>query len=1097
MPRRTHVGKQQRKNRGRFVQKRLLRLEPLEVRAMLSGSPAQSPVVETFAESLFDPSPEEQELFEAINRLRMNPQAELSVLFSSLYPLVANDPHADAAIQAWGDPTSSEIAEEWAQLTPVAPLSWNISLAVAAEEHNSAMQAHDLQDHVLPGEATLGERITDAGYTDWLRVGENIMAYAKSVLHAYSSFAIDWNVFDRGHRMNIMDPGFTDIGVSILSDSLSSTGVGPLIVTTDFGSGGVSTLPASLLGVVYDDYDGDGLYDAGEGLDGVTISVTAQDGAVVETTTMTAGGYQIKLPDGVYTVTASGGALSRPIIVPGVEIDGENVKVDINLANVPVLAPIVDLNGTVTPGDGFEATYVEHDSPVSIVSPLLDIEDLDGDVLGMATVRIVDLYDTYGEMLDVDTSGTNLSAVFNPADGTLTIVGEAPISTYESVLQTLSYSNVFDVPTLGTRTIHVTVTDTDLAESAAAATLVHVMPEVIPDIVVERATGDEGDALPTPLRFTVSLSEPATRDITIAYATHGELAEASIDFVSVESAVTIPAGQTQTQIGIAILPDKWEEGDETLLLELGLVVDTTGVPLANVPKTPTIGTIVDNDVPTELGQIARYAEGDVALEQGRSLYRFTAMRDGPLGMEALLRSVPASNGEPAGAPAPAPLVFNVYESPWDTQSPPIAVGTVQESGAVRIDLDVLAGQTYLIEFLGPTDAAVDWRMANVIEQIPGGQRIVGSADDEKFVVDLSGEPRVQVDGLWLPLDPMLMGQLLLAGAGGDDTIEIVGSGQGENWRVDPDQGFVERDGERIELDGVQTVLIDAGWGDDVVHLLDTPGDDILTAGQGTATLSGPGVAIVVENAASILAEAVRGGDDIALLFDTASNDRAVISPMDAMIEGGGVSVQAVLFDTVVATAGAGGFDSIVLNDSADDDQFVAGAEFGAFLSGGGATVPAFVSRAFGFESLTARSVSGGDDSATLFDSRRNDVLRGDLDHVTLTDTSATYAIKLSSFEQLTVSAVSGGSDKAHLYVDVGAGESFTLDASGASLSGPTASLTASYFDKVLAETEGPSSAPASAASVADYLWMLSSPIDDDSNDEDEDDGLDLLIYWDI
>src|SRR5205085_722569 len=64
-----------------------------------------------------------------------------------------------------------------------------------------------------------------------------------------------------------------------------------------------------LTGVVFNDANANGKYDAGEGLSGVTITV-AGVGAVG---TFGSGGYSFQANPGTYTVTASGGGLAAPI----------------------------------------------------------------------------------------------------------------------------------------------------------------------------------------------------------------------------------------------------------------------------------------------------------------------------------------------------------------------------------------------------------------------------------------------------------------------------------------------------------------------------------------------------------------------------------------------------------------------------------------------------------------------------------------------------------------------------------------------------------------------------------------------------------------
>ena len=78
-----------------------------------------------------------------------------------------------------------------------------------------------------------------------------------------------------------------------------------------------------LTGVVFNDQNGIGQYDPGEGLSGVTISVPK----IGSTTTNDAGGYSLQLAPGVYTVTASGGGLPTPI-TRTVVLGSDNQRLD-------------------------------------------------------------------------------------------------------------------------------------------------------------------------------------------------------------------------------------------------------------------------------------------------------------------------------------------------------------------------------------------------------------------------------------------------------------------------------------------------------------------------------------------------------------------------------------------------------------------------------------------------------------------------------------------------------------------------------------------------------------------------------------------------
>lgn len=292
--------------------------EPLEVRLLLTTGP----------------TPFEQELLEHLNRMRTDPQGELDRLFSSYpAPLVARDPAVQAAIDAFNVDGETLVAQ-MAELQAAAPLAWNAALHDAAAAHNEQMIAFDEQSHLLPGESVLLRRVIDAGYR-WLfsiEAGENVFAYANSPAFAHAGFAIDWGetatgIQDpAGHRLTMMNPAFEEVGVSIVTELDPATDVGPLVVTQNFGTRGNFSTPV-LLGVVFNDLNDDGTFNAGEGLSDVSITVTGP-GGFYSTTSMTAGGYQLRVAPGWWTITADGGGLSQPIVYSNVHVGVENFKLD-------------------------------------------------------------------------------------------------------------------------------------------------------------------------------------------------------------------------------------------------------------------------------------------------------------------------------------------------------------------------------------------------------------------------------------------------------------------------------------------------------------------------------------------------------------------------------------------------------------------------------------------------------------------------------------------------------------------------------------------------------------------------------------------------
>lgn len=293
-------------------------------------SPLQLEVLEGRDVPAINPTGLEQEMLELTNRMRMDPAGELNRLLVSTNPLQARDASVQAALSYFGV-SGSTLASQWASLTAAAPLAWSEGLMNSSRTHNLAMIAADTQSHQLPGEPALPTRASNGGYTTWNALGENIYAYSDSVLYGHAGFAIDWGFGTgglqnpAGHRINMMNASYREVGISVIAESNAATQVGPYVITQDFGNRS-SFGNSWLLGVVYADGNSSGTYNNGEGLGGVNVSIVGSAGTF-STTSMTAGGYQLQVPAGSYTVTFSGGGLSSPIS-KSVTVGSANVKVD-------------------------------------------------------------------------------------------------------------------------------------------------------------------------------------------------------------------------------------------------------------------------------------------------------------------------------------------------------------------------------------------------------------------------------------------------------------------------------------------------------------------------------------------------------------------------------------------------------------------------------------------------------------------------------------------------------------------------------------------------------------------------------------------------
>jgi hypothetical protein len=280
-----------------------------------------------------------------VNRMRTKPQEELDLLLNS------GDSGIDFAIQYFNVDLDL-LADQWSQLSAVAPLAWSNLLNDSAETHNDLMIEYDQQSHNLPNEPGLGTRISNAGYTGWNRLSESIFAFADSVFYGHAAFSIDWGFSSTGiqeppgHRNAIMNASFRDLGIAITPEDDPSTSVGPLVITQHFGSQFASSSRSILLGSVFDDLDNDGFYDPGEGVDDVTIDITGINGTTFDqswTSDMMGtgvGGYQVQLNPGQYEVDfiRSGNMIKSETITV---VSGVNQQLDALVAEEIVAIDLV------------------------------------------------------------------------------------------------------------------------------------------------------------------------------------------------------------------------------------------------------------------------------------------------------------------------------------------------------------------------------------------------------------------------------------------------------------------------------------------------------------------------------------------------------------------------------------------------------------------------------------------------------------------------------------------------------------------------------------------------------------------------------------
>lgn len=286
-----------------------------------------------------DPTAEEQLMLELINRTRKDPAGEAARFSIDLNEGIATDPLSP---------------------TPKQPLAFNANILQAARLHSTWMLDHDEFSH-FEANKDPGQRMTDAGYNfvPPYTYGENIawrgsslpnLPVGPTVINLHQDLFVDEGIEDRGHRRNLLNAGFREVGIGVVTGlfKVEGTDYTAVMTTQDFGATKAQAGPF-LVGVAFRDANGDGAYSVGEGLAGLTV--TPANGKFYAITSAS-GGYAIPLTglSGTVQVSFSGGPLVSPII-KSAALAGQNVKVDF------------ELNADSIPAIGFVASSARFSSP--------------------------------------------------------------------------------------------------------------------------------------------------------------------------------------------------------------------------------------------------------------------------------------------------------------------------------------------------------------------------------------------------------------------------------------------------------------------------------------------------------------------------------------------------------------------------------------------------------------------------------------------------------------------------------------------------------------------------------------------------------------
>jgi hypothetical protein len=243
---------------------------------------------------------------------------------------------------------------------------------------------------------------------------------------------------------------------------------------------------------------------------------------------------------------------------------------------------------TISKGTG-QGTILDDDPPPSIA--VGDSAIPEGDSGTTSASFTVMLSAPSGQVVTVAYSTADGTATagsdYTPTSGTLTFApGQTSL--------TIAIPVVGDTLDEADETFFVNLsgpTNAVIADPQGAGTIAD--DDTPPSLSIDSPSIAEGDAGSRGLTFTVSLSAPSGRTVTVSYATAANgSATADTDFTTTSGSLTFLPGTRAQTITVPIVGDPIVEPDENFLVNLSAPIN------ASILAGQGVGTILNDDVPT-------------------------------------------------------------------------------------------------------------------------------------------------------------------------------------------------------------------------------------------------------------------------------------------------------------------------------------------------------------------------------------------------------------------------------------------------------------------------------------------------------------------
>lgn len=415
-----------------------------------------------------------------------------------------------------------------------------------------------------------------------------------------------------------------------------------------------------------------------------------------------------------------------------------------------------------------------------------------------------------------DYHATNGLLVFRPMEECLMI----PISVLGDAL--------FELESESFRFRLADVTNALLPAVACTATILDDDPPVT--LHVGDAEFTEGDAGRSVAFLSVALSEASAAPVSFAFHTRDGSARAGEDYVATQGVLTLPPGQTHTNLGIEIVGDTRPEPTEDFSIELshavGATFATNTARCVLLDPDPLPPRIIVTDQAVLAAESFTPANG--AIEPGEVVTVQIALRNrGRMDTTNLIATLRASAGvvAPSGPQnyerlaAGGPAVRRPFTFTADPAGAVPIVATLDwadgpaEAGTVRIELPLGADAEFVLVDLATNDARTvvyprtTWGEAETLAVATNALWVAGSGGTVQFAAaDLSGATPLR------PTYEVLVANLrteTVYSLGEDDTPYDFQSGR-VNSLLELDRVTGELTGNRIRLSAPVSVPCGAG-----------------------------------------------------------------------------------------------------------------------------------------------------------------------------------------------------------------------------------------------------------------------------------------------